>query len=64
MRGGGEVRSITIETTPEYLGHTMTRIRFDAAFLIYAGPWDGTSPARNGPNQRSTTLMAASSVTT
>ena len=40
MRGGGEITSITIEPTADYLGYTWTRIKpFDRAFIIYAGPW-------------------------
>jgi hypothetical protein len=40
MRGGGEVRSITVESTHEHAGLTHTRHKpCDAAFIIYAGPW-------------------------
>jgi hypothetical protein len=40
MRGEGEFRSITIEPTAEYLGHTGFRGKpCDSAFVTYAGPW-------------------------
>lgn len=40
MRGDGELRSITIEPTAAYLGHTGYRGKpCDAAFVTYAGPW-------------------------
>lgn len=40
MRGGGQLRSITIEPTTTYLGHTGYRGKpCDTAFVTYAGPW-------------------------
>ncbi|MEY8015270.1 hypothetical protein [Mycobacterium servetii] len=40
MRGGGELRSITIEPSAAYLGHTGFRCKpCDTAFVTYAGPW-------------------------
>jgi hypothetical protein len=40
MRGAGELRSVTIERTDEYLGHTGFRGKpCDSAFVTYAGPW-------------------------
>jgi hypothetical protein len=40
MRGGGELRSITIEPTAAYQGHTGYRGKpCDSAFVTYAGPW-------------------------
>jgi hypothetical protein len=40
MRGAGEVRSITIEATADYLGHTGIRSKpADSAFITWAGPW-------------------------
>lgn len=40
MRGGSELRSITIKPTQDWRGHTLSRMKvFDAAFIIYGGPW-------------------------
>jgi hypothetical protein len=40
MRGSGELRSITIEPTPDHLGYTGFRGKpCDMAFVTYAGPW-------------------------
>jgi Peptidase M50B-like len=40
MRGGSQLRSITIEPTTNYLGHTGWRGKpCDSAFVTYAGPW-------------------------
>ena len=53
MRGGGEITSITIEPTADYLGYTWTRIKpFDRAFIIYAGPW--AEARAHGPIRRLT----------
>ncbi len=39
-RGEGELKSVTIEPTAEYAGHTGFRSKvFDSAFIAYAGPW-------------------------
>jgi hypothetical protein len=40
MRGEGELRSVTIDRTDEYLGHTGFRGKpCDSAFVTYAGLW-------------------------
>jgi hypothetical protein len=40
MRGEGDVVSITIEPTPDYLGYTHYRAKpCDWGFITYAGPW-------------------------
>ena len=40
MRGEGDVVSITIEPTPDYLGYTHFRAKpCDRAFITFAGPW-------------------------
>jgi hypothetical protein len=40
MRGGGEVTSITIDPTADYMGCAGVRSKsFDTPFIIFAGPW-------------------------
>jgi hypothetical protein len=40
MRGGGELKSITIDATDTYLGYTGYRGKpSDTAFIAFAGPW-------------------------
>lgn len=40
MRGGGELASITIEASKDYLGHTQAHAKIvDATFISFAGPW-------------------------
>ncbi|BBY08113.1 M50 family metallopeptidase [Mycobacterium noviomagense] len=50
LRGGGELKSMTIEPTADYAGCTWSRSKaVDRAFIVYAGPWAEARVRWNGP---------------